>query len=234
MWDEWRRLTKFLGSARIAFAQALDRTQATDGVIEMPLGDGPSIYRTSIAEHRKALNDLHTLHSLVLVRSFSLAESHCRLAHRVAERKEWHLLDGTVPDAVLAAAENEKLVGGIESWGARLLKLVGQNWPSDFGNKAGLVEASIVRNLMAHGRSKLDEIDMAAALARGAALPFAVGQPIRIEYPLLNVYRGHLRQFCRTVSDGVVHMARGTHHNLVPGAISEKAVGSARKARSRP
>lgn len=43
MWDEWRRLTKFLGSARIAFAQALDRTQATDGVIEMPLGDGSSL-----------------------------------------------------------------------------------------------------------------------------------------------------------------------------------------------
>lgn len=127
------------------------------------------------------MGDLHTLHSLVLVRSFSLAKSHCRLVQYVANHKEWHLLDGAVPGAVLAAAENEKLAGGIETWGTALLRLVGQQWPSGFGAKAGLVEATIVRNLVAHGRAKLDETDVATALARGATLPFVVGQSIRID-----------------------------------------------------
>jgi len=223
-----------MGSARIAFSQASTLVDLAEGELEMPLGDGgKSVYRTTVGDHVEALNDLHTLHTLVLVGSFSLAESHCRLIQMIAREENWTLLTGAVSGADLSRAESELLEGGIDAWGAKLLGDVGQTWPTGYGNMAGLVEASIVRNLAAHGRTSIDEVDVENARRRRIELPFAVGQRIRIDYSLLNAYRGHLKQFCRTLSDGIVHMARGSHRKQVVGANRKAALKKLLKARSR-
>jgi hypothetical protein len=96
-WDEWDRLTRFLESARIAFARERDywastrNERAAHGRISSPEGH----YTVTARRHIDAIDDAETLHGSVLVHSYALAES------AAAEKLEDH-----------------RSFGGIEDWGA--------------------------------------------------------------------------------------------------------------------
>jgi hypothetical protein len=215
IWDRWRQLTKFMGSARIAFAASAENLAQRDPNLElsMRLGDGPSTYRTSVDEHVRIASDPSKLHGLVLLESYALMESHCRLVRWIVDHHRFDLLAGRVPEEVLARLDDVRLTGGIEAWSEDLLARTGQSFDIVRGGRAGLIEVSMVRNLLAHGRQSVVAADLADAMKRGARLPFEAGHPILISYVLLNEYRGRIRQFCRALGDGVVHQHRGTHRS---------------------
>lgn len=94
-WEEWDRLTRFLESARIAFARERDHWASTrnegaaHGRILAPEGH----YKVTPPRHIDAIDDAETLHGSVLVHSYALAES------AAAEKLEDH-----------------RSLGGIEDW----------------------------------------------------------------------------------------------------------------------
>jgi hypothetical protein len=216
VWGRWRRLTKLFGSVRIAFAYHSDFLAGVDHSRELriELGDGPSNYRTGVGDHMGRMRDTSDLNAIFLLAYYGLMEDHCRLVKWVVEHEAFHILERPIADDVLASFEALKLSGGIEAWAGDLMSKTGQPWSSVRGGLSGLVEVSIVRNLLAHGRARMIAGDAKKAKKRGVSLPFDVGSDIAIDYRILNEYRGRLRQFCRTLSDGVVHLGRGTHRAL--------------------
>lgn len=213
VWDRWRRLTKLFGSVRIAFAHHSDVLVGADnsGDLRIVLGDGPSTFKTKVGDHVGRMNDAADLNAIFLLAYFGLTEDHCRLVKWVVERGSFDVLERPVTDDMLSSLEALELPGGIETWADDLMSRTGQPWSAVRGGLSGLVEVSIVRNLLAHGRTRFLADDASNAARRGASLPFDIGAAIMIDYRMLNEYRGRLRQFCRTLADGVVHLGRGTH-----------------------
>ena len=76
------------------------------------------------------------------------------------------------------------------------------------------MELAIVRNFIAHGYSRVSAEMISYAQARGASLPYGIGDPAVVSFALLHEYRGRIRSFCRILGDGVVHLARGTHRSM--------------------
>jgi hypothetical protein len=131
--DEWGRITRFLESARLAFARernlwaALELHAPADVRISTPAHQGR--YKVKLEKHLAAVSDEETLYASVLLHSYALAE----------------------------AAASDKLgrevrtLGGIEDWGSRLLAGNGADWADVKAGKAGAVELAVVRNAFAHG-----------------------------------------------------------------------------------
>lgn len=139
-WDEWDRLTRFLESARIAFARERDYWASTriEGAAQGRISAPEGHYKVSPRRHIDAINDAETLHGSVLVHSYALAES-----------------------AAAEKLEDPRSFGGIEDWGARLLDANGRDWNDVKDGLAGAVEVAVTRNAFAHGSRTID------ALARG-------------------------------------------------------------------
>lgn len=171
-YDEWGRMTRFLESARLAFARERD-LWASLGIddpehvrISAPADRGR--YNVALNKHIDAVNDAETLHGSVLVHSYALAE--CAAATRLGV--------------------DARSFRGIEDWGARLLDSTGRDWTDVNGGLAGAVEVAVARNAFAHGSRTLDPAALARLLAAGARRPS--GSRVTLAYGELREFRARL------------------------------------------
>ena len=76
-WDEWGRLTRFLGSARLAFARerSMWASLGIDGPEQVRITAPEGHYNVAVHQHIDALNDSEPLYATVLVQSYALVES---------------------------------------------------------------------------------------------------------------------------------------------------------------
>jgi hypothetical protein len=174
VWNEWRRITRFLESARIAFARernlwtSLEIESAEDVKLSATTGHGA--YRVPLTGHLAAVQDEDTLFGSVLIHSYALAEA------AAAER--------------LAADARD--FGGIEDWGTRLLATTGETWSSVKGGRTGCVEVAVVRNAYAHGVRRIDRAAANRLRAAGITFP-GEDDAVTLDYATLKAFRGRLR-----------------------------------------
>lgn len=187
LWDEWRRITRFLESGRVAFAReqglwaGLELANPDAVKLRVPPGGKTSGrgYRIELPRHQEALADEELFHAAVLLHTYALAEA---VSLEALDRR------------------GATFGHGIESWGLALL----QSRPgpdSARGWSASLVEADLVqtavhRNVFAHGQRHLDERS-AARLRRAGHPTAAAGDPVALPYDTLRAHRAHLRQLLR-------------------------------------
>lgn len=215
MWREWLRLTRLQWSGRIAFETELRRWNdpyLTGGErLSVRISDCGGEYETSLENHLAALKDISEYCALILVKSWALLEGHAKLVFYLEQEGRLGDLFDLRQETDIAAADDHILGGGIDAWGSDLLRRLGQGWDNVFGGQAGLVEVSLVRNALAHGRHQATEKLIESARARGAELPYEVGDEIVLDFQSLHNYRGRIRSYCRIVCDGALHLSRGTH-----------------------
>jgi hypothetical protein len=173
-YDEWGRITRFLESARLAFARerslwdSLALRDPDDVRISAPAHQGK--YRVALSEHLSAVRDDEMLFGSVLIHSYALAES----AGAV------HLKLGPPP------------APKIEVWGKRLLQTAGNSWTDVKGGKGGLVEVAVLRNTIAHGFRTIGESGAKRLIGVGVTSRPA-GSTVTLSYTDLREYRARLR-----------------------------------------
>ena len=172
--DEWDRLTRFLESARPAFARERELWESLgihdpESVQISARADEHGQYSVALSKHIDAVEDAQTLHGSVLVHSYALAEA----------------------TAIGRLGIDSRSHRGIEDWGARLLQSTGSDWSMVKGGLAGAVEVAVVRNAFAHGSRTFDEAAAARLLAAGASTR-RVGAPLKLGYPQLRGFRARL------------------------------------------
>ncbi len=174
MYAEWDRLTRFLESARVAFAreqQLWDTLGIRDPKLvesAAPASQGRE-YRVELGEHVDALANPDVLYASVLIHSYALAES------AAAEKLE----------------VEQRRLSGIEDWGTRLLAAVGRDWSAVKGGLRGAVEVAVLRNELAHGSRTLDA-QAANRLSAAGVKNRPEGSSVRLSYQDLNVFRDRL------------------------------------------
>jgi hypothetical protein len=174
VWNEWGRLTRFLESARLAFAResnlwtSLELRSAEE--VKLSAATAHGAYKVGLGQHLDAVRDEETLFASVLIHSYALAET------AAAER-----LGGDARD-----------FGGIEDWGTRLLATTGSTWDSLKEGRAGAVEVAVVRNAYAHGGRRIDDSAANRLEAVGMRSPTR-GEVVALDYPTVKVFRGRLR-----------------------------------------
>lgn len=180
IWEEWGRLTRFLESARIAFAresklwESLELTDASSAKIRTE--NGKATYQATLKQHRQALSDTWLLYASLLLSYYALAEA--------AAADKLGLDDVTD-------------VGGIEVWGQRLLDAAAANWQDVKDGKAGAVEVAVVRNTIAHGDRTYTQRGINRLQAAGGQVSVSPGSPLQLDYAALHEYRARLRSLLR-------------------------------------
>jgi hypothetical protein len=170
-YDEWGRLTRFLESARLAFARerSLWASLGIDDPDQVRISAPQGRYSVALHQHIDAVEDAETLHGSVLVHSYALAEA------AAADR----------------LAMNPRSLAGIEDWGMRLLTRNGRDWTDVKDGLAGAVEVAVARNAFAHGTRTIDDTARARLLAAGAKAR-SVGSPVIMTYDELRELRARL------------------------------------------
>ena len=174
VWREWRRLTRFLESARLAFAResnlwtSLELRSADE--VKLSAAAPHGTYKVGLQQHLEAVRDEEMLLASVLIHSYALAET------AAAER--------LVRDA--------RDFRGIDDWGTQLLATTGSTWGDLKDGLAGAIEVAVVRNAHAHGGRRID--DSAAKRLRDVGMTSpARGDLVVLDYPTVKVFRGRLR-----------------------------------------
>jgi len=179
VWDEWGSLTRFLESARLAFARerrlwhSLELENRGSVFITAPSGDSGT-YKVSLDQHVAAVDDEETLYASVLIHSYALAES-------VACDK---------------LGLDSRASGGIEVWGSQLLSANGRGWVDVFEGQAGAVEVAVIRNAFAHGTRVVDASGEARLRTAGSLL-YRSGERVTLTYEQLSKLRARLRSILR-------------------------------------
>ena len=174
VWREWRRLTRFLESARLAFAResslwtSLELRSADE--VKLSAATPHGSYKVGLQQHLEAVRDEEMLYASVLIHSYALAET------AAAER----------------LGSDAREFGGIEDWGTRLLATTGSTWGALKDGLAGAVEVAVVRNAYAHGGRRIDESAANRLRAVDMASP-ARGDLVVLDYATVKVFRGRLR-----------------------------------------
>lgn len=181
IWEEWKRLTRFLECSKIAFARELDiwsGLQIPDlDAVSIATTEGRSTFKLSARDHLDTLRDEGLLFTIVLTYSYSLAESFTRLR--------------------LGLAETDQLQGGIEQWGTRLLQNAGNAWGGVLSGRAGLIEVAVVRNFLAHGSRTVTQKTVDRFSIAGEACPWSLGDSVSLTYALVEEYRSRLKSLMR-------------------------------------
>jgi len=138
VWIEWGRLTRFLESARLAFAREHNlwtslELRSADAVKVSAAADHGT-HKVSLKGHLDAVRDKETPLASVLIHSYALAEN-AAAARLCGDARDF---------------------GGIEDWGTRLLATTGSTWDSLEEGLAGAVEVAVFRNAYAHGSRRVD------------------------------------------------------------------------------
>lgn len=172
LWDTWAELTRFLESARLAFAreralwQSLELANRDQARLKVRVGNG--WYKARLDQHVEAVLDEEMLYASVLIHSYALAES-----------------------AAIDALGLERAQGGIEVWGGQLLAGAGSSWAAIRDGEAGAVEVAVVRNAFAHGTRRID-VAASQRLARAHGPSRSAGSSVSLTYEDLRTYRGRL------------------------------------------
>lgn len=185
IWDEWKRITRFLESSRIAFDRenllwASLEAKDKKGV-SLVTKEGPSTYSVELNDHLKAIRTHDVLFSLVLGATYALAESYGRLK--------------------LGLSDDDDLSGGIEAWGKKLLAAAGHDWAKVLGGLAGMVEVSVVRNAYAHGIRTANQKMINRFTAHGLSCPWSPGDEISLTYDSVEQYRARIKSLLRLGSN---------------------------------
>lgn len=181
IWDEWKRITRFLESARIAFAreEVLWRTLEVGDRKSLLLttSEGKSRYSVKLDDHLRTIRDHDVLFALVLGATYALAESYGRLK--------------------LDLSDDDDLSGGVEAWGGKLLAATGHSWGDVLDGLAGIVEVSAVRNAYAHGARAVNQKIVNRFVAHGLACPWALEDRIDLPYEKVETYRARIKSLMR-------------------------------------
>lgn len=178
LFDEWGRITRFLESARLAFARernlwaSLEIATTDDVQLSAPAGHG--IYKVRLSQHLTAVQDDEILFASVLIHSYALAEFAASDRLGVLSRD----------------------LAGIEDWGARLLATTGHHWTDVHDGEAGAVEVAVVRNALAHGSRTIDR-NAAKRLAAAGVSRYAVGDAVTLAHDELREFRARLLSLLR-------------------------------------
>lgn len=184
VWHEWGRITRFLESARLAFARehalwsTLEIADLKNVAVHAPTG-ATSNYQVRLNQHLAAIGDEETLLASVLIHSYALAESGAA-DHLGVDSRDF---------------------GGIEDWGARLLASASGTWDQVLDGLAGAVEVAVVRNTYAHGTRVIDPA-ASTRLVEAGGPELAAGSSIAITYEDLQGYRARLKSLLRVGSVG--------------------------------
>ena len=177
LWEEWKRITRFLESGRVAFARERElwASLAISEPDKIEIVIPPGRYQVHLPEHLEALADDETLHAAVLLHSYALTES--------------------------AAADrlgiDSRNLGQVEDWGWRLLDANGRTvWPEQVGGKVGVVEVAVVRNAFAHSNRVLDQTSFKRLESAGGSSR-SVGSLITLTYTELVDYHIKLKALLR-------------------------------------
>lgn len=179
VWEEWGSLTRFLESARLAFARerrlwhSLELEDRATVFIKGPAAE-TGTYKVSLDQHVEAVDDEETLFASVLIHSYALAES-------------------VACDLLRLDSRN---AGGIEVWGSQLLNANDRNWGDVFDGKAGAVEVAVTRNAFAHGTRLVDASGEARLRSAGSSL-YVAGERVSLTYEQLCKSRVRLRSILR-------------------------------------
>lgn len=179
VWDEWGALTRFLESARLAFARerrlwhSLELKNRESVLITSPSGESGT-YKVSLDQHVAAVDDEEMLFASVLIHSYALTES--------------------VACDMLGL--DSRSSGGIEVWAAQLLSANGRSWLDVFDGEAGAVEVAVIRNAFAHG-SRLVDIAGEARLRNVGSALYSSGDRVSLGYDQLCKLRVRLRGILR-------------------------------------
>lgn len=183
VWDEWKRLTRFALSGRIALGretrlwETVEIQNADSALIEVTTG--ASTYRVSVEHHKEAIADEGLECTLLLIYAWAITESSA--ADKLALPK--------VSDQ-----------GGVENWGEALLQTNGYDWnsvASSKANKSNLVEVSIVRNLLAHGDSVFTTSSENRFDGTGGSRTWSAGDPVSLSLAMVKEYRARLKSLLR-------------------------------------
>lgn len=172
VWETWAELTRFLESARLAFArertlwQSLELANREGARLKVRVGKG--WYKTRLDQHVQAVLNEEILYASVLIHSYALAES-----------------------AAMDALALNRAPGGIEEWGCRLLTQAGAEWANVRDGEAGAVEVAVVRNAFAHGTRRIDTL-ASKRLSEARAPHRPAGTEVTLSYEELRTYRGRL------------------------------------------
>lgn len=173
LWDEWKKVTRFLEGSRIAFHRELMICSSFETedqhTTRLTTKFGMSTFQISLAEYLKAIGDESVLFSVVLTSAYTLTESFARIK--------------------LNLSEEEPLPGGIEGWGSKLLNRTGHGWNDVLGGKAGLMEVSIARNAFSHGIKEANDLMVSRFTSLGLESPWQNGDAITLNYESLEEYR---------------------------------------------
>ena len=214
-WEEWGAITRIHGSAMVAFDHSmLVMQRQIVAEVELVHSESGSAFKTLAVDHLSRITHGNDLHKMALLRYYSAFETFVRFAEFVTTTGNFDFVSRPLAISEIEMIESHLLKGGVEAWADVSIRKLKQNWVDVYGGKAGLVEVSLLRNAIAHGVRSMNQSMLDAAVARSAALPFQAGQAITISFELLNEYRGRLRSFCRVLSDGLVHTAKGTHRDI--------------------
>jgi hypothetical protein len=181
VWDEWKRLTRFLECSKIAFQREL----AIWGGLEVPdlsvvrinTQNGASRFSVTASEHIDTLRDEQLLYVIVLTYSYSLCESYAKVK--------------------LGLGEGDRLQGGIESWGETLLRQTNNTWTEVLGARAGLIEVAVALNFIAHGSRVVDQSTINRFSTAGEASPWQLGDTVSLTYDKVEDYRSRLKSLMR-------------------------------------
>ncbi len=179
MWDEWKRTTRFIHSARIALTRehrlwsSLEIADEKTAKLRTQLGTAE--YEIGLAQHRNALSDEDILCSMALLHSYAIAES----------------------AAAAKLGKDTEDIGQIETWGQRILERVSREWDDVMDGKAGIVEVTVYRNAIAHGARVFEERHVNRMKNVPHSPAWKQGDPITVTYDLLKTFRARLKSLVR-------------------------------------
>lgn len=179
VWDEWGALTRYLESARLAFAResrlwhSLELSDRDSVTITAPRGTYGR-YEVRLEQHLDAVDDEATLHASVLIHSYALAEA-------------------TACDML---GIDSRAAGGIEAWAQKLLDANQRGWADVVDGRSGAIEVAVVRNAFAHGGRTITAKDADRLHAAGSS-PRTAGDHVSLTYDELIQFRMRLRGILR-------------------------------------
>ena len=181
IWEEWKRLTRFLECSKIAFKRESDiwrSLQVPDlDAVRIATTNGDSSFSLTANDHLDTLQDEGLLYFIVLTYSYSLCECYAKVK--------------------MGLGEGDRLSGGIETWGTNLLAQAGNNWTDVLHGRAGLIEVAIARNFIAHGTRLVGQSTLNRYILAGEPCPWQFGQPLVLDYEKVELYRSRLKSLMR-------------------------------------
>ncbi len=181
VWDEWKRLTRFLECSKIAFRRELgiwSNLELPDiATTKLTTQNGKSKFQLTALEHIETLQDENLLYFIVLTYSYSLCECYARIK--------------------LGLDDCARLDSGIEVWGDKLLKTTNNTWNDVHGGRAGIIEVSVARNFISHGSRLISQSTLNRFQSLGETCPWEVRDSFRLDYEKVEIYRSRLKSLMR-------------------------------------